>query len=843
MSMADDIIDVTFRPTREHGIVSLHAVRQRMVHFLEHYADSPFIDPDFGEMLGGTTGEERFVRLSELAGYSGAPDGFLREVVRHLERASNGRHGKIVVGGLEIPYHLLLAVLEELVPGKGFLAVKRVEQLEKLTNTQVPDEERGDMQQILDTFPVRLSWHVIRQMRLSPAIVQQYYPFVRELDPTGQVHTWVGQFFRGIVEQMYRNRVIFVMNMACPVYCRFCFRKHKECRNQRSPTKQHVKQAVAYIKDMPEIKEIVLTGGDPFMNRATLRHAINELAKVPHVRTLRVASRAISYFPEMFLSGDASWNRYLIRTNLELLEKSKRLEVATHFIHPDELSVSTLDIISQLVLNGIPVYVQTPYVRGCNESGRELIPLYNALRAAGAEIHYIFMPTSPIQGNKQYWAPLTRGLEAARYLRARLSDRAMPHITTATSIGKIDWSTSGWAVEEDESSPDYLWIRTPYTEEYYQPFAPILRFGELVRHNSEGTLDAAFQCESGGEELFAGPRIPSSSPQLHEYKLRRTGETVEGGIEVLQSRCLVDQRSLDLHLGRRPAPCLARCHPARIELDCAAPREEIEAALAYLHEHPEITEVVLARKDDMLTGFSRTLHVLDDVVDVPQVLVVRLRSLKLIHCPEAFSRPVLNRLAGRNKLRIVRPHRLEIETMIIHSSEIGPDIAKLVRELRLRGITVYGNTPLLGFINDNEKEMLRISNLYRETGIEFCNVLVCGTALQASWNVENPIDLNSVIDIASHLRSFGSGRELPRYLLRTPLGEVDYSITPRIFSVDGDGRVRMTLRPHDLDYYRSIDPEFSWPEGVELDEDGHPVLPLVGVTLNNPEFLSGPQDR
>jgi L-lysine 2,3-aminomutase len=227
------------------------------------------------------------------------------------------------------------------------------------------------------------------------------------------------------------------------------------------------------------------------------------------------------------------------------------------------------------------------------------------------------------------------------------------------------------------------------------------------------------------------------------------------------------------------------------------------------------------------------------VLDTPHVLVARLRSWKLLYSPQAFSVPVLSRLAGRNKLRIVRPHRLEVETTLLHSSEIRPEHARVVRELRLRGITVYANTPLLGMINDNQEELLRISYACREVGIEYCNVFVTGTPLQHRWNDEHPIDLSSVIDIATHVRRYGSGREVPRYLIRTPLGEVDYSVRPRIFSLGQDRTVRVTLRPHDLDYYRRIDPDFEWPEGVSIDTDGHPTVPISGVSMDDADFLAG----
>ncbi len=825
-----------------HEPPSLGEVKERIVNFLEHFWDTPLVDRDFLRAVVGSSGEERFASLVEKAGYGVAAERFLADLVGRLREVS-GRDGSLVeIGGLVLPYNLLLSVLELLDPRTGVVTVKRVAQLEEVLNAQVPEAEREGLQRVIELYPVRLSMHVARQMRLSAAVRHQYLPFAGELDPTGEVHTWVGQFFRGIVEQMYRNRAILIMNMTCPVYCRFCFRKHKECRDQRSPTKLHVKQAAAYIREAPEIEEVVLTGGDPFMNKATLRHAVQELAKIPHVKTLRLASRAVSYYPQLFLRDESAWVRYLIRTNLELLERGKRLELATHFVHPDEISADSLDIVSRLSRNGVPVYVQTPFVAGCNESGREMVTLFNVLRGAGAELHYIFMPTSPIQGNRVYWAPVSRGLEAMAYLRANISDRAMPHVTTATRIGKIDWNSSGWAVERDEEDPSYLWIRTPYTHEYYESFAPIMQPGRWVRANDEGTLDAAFHVEVGDDSLIAGPRALASSTRAFGHKLAQTEESIAANLGNLQALCLEDQRGLDVSLGRQPSPALCRDHLTRAELDCGAADEDIELALGYLREHEAVTDVVLSRRDDVLTSCSRTLEIVDRVEAIPHVVAVRLRSRKLVSTPAAYNRPVLDRLAARSKLRIVRPKRLEIETTVLRESELGPGAARVVRELRLRGITVYANIPLLGLINDNEQDMLSLTSRCRQCGVEVCNVYVAGAPVQRDWNEAHPIELNSVVDIATYVRRLGSGRQQPRYVLRTALGEVDFSIAPRIFTQRPDGGVSVTLRPHDLAYFQRIDPRFEWPAGVEVAGEGHPCLPVSGIRLEQPGFLAPPRE-
>ncbi len=836
-----DDITVQFPQSRRGQLVSVEQVREQVVSFLEHCFDYPLTDREFTNAIEGDTGEERLTSLLARTGHPGDHAGFIRTLVSRVGVMNHTTAEPLFMNGLVLPRALLLAVLEVLIPGGGFRLVKKVRQLENLTNVRIPEEDREKMQRVLELYPVRLSLHTIRQMRISGMVARQFFPFVEELDPEGEVHTWVGQFYRGIVEQMYQNRVIFVMNMTCPVYCRFCFRKHKECRSLRTPTKEHVKQAIAYIQTADQVKEIVLTGGDPFMNRATLQYAVKELGRVPHVQTLRLASRAVSYYPEMFLRDNAYWLNYLLRTNMELQLKGKRLELATHFLHPDEISYDALDVITQLTRNGVPVYVQTPFMAHCNDNGPELVELFNVLRAAGAELHYIFMPTSTIRGNRNYWTSISQGLAVGRHLRAHISDRAVPHLTTATEIGKIDWNSSGWAVERRADDERFIWIRTPYTWKYYESFTPIMQVSSKVRENSEGMLEAAFMAEIGDEKLFTGPRGLASSPEAHEYRMRKTEATTEAFLGQLQGQFLEDQRRLDVCIGRRPSPALARDHLCRAELDCAAPDEEMAEALTYLADQPQITDLVLSHANDVLSGLSRIVDLVSRLRIYHNLHSIRLRTLKLNYTPSALTRAAVSRLVPLNRLHPVSPLRLELETQFIHSSEFRPEHAQIVGQLRRHGITVYNNTPLLGEINDNGEEMMRISSSCRDMGIEFNSVYVAGLPVQREWNRRRPIELNTVIDIATMVRRQGSGREIPRYVVRTALGEVDFSITPRIFEGAGN-EIRVRLLEQPLEHFRTIDPDFDWPDTVIEDDSGYPLVPIDGLTLENQEFFLTPPE-
>jgi KamA family protein len=828
MEYLANTLQVEFTHSREKVQVQLDRLEAAVVEFLELHGAPPMVDAEFQATLGEGDGEARFQKLLEAAHREGDSAGFFGEVLKQLEGGNDENPASLQVNGVRLPYQLGLTILKEIIPGDRIHDVKSVKTLERLTNIKVPREDRGPLKEVLDRYPVRLSTHVIRQMRLSSAIAYQYKPSLDELDPDGLFHTWVGQFHTGVVERMYRNRVIFVLHMACPVYCRFCFRKHKECRTQRTPTQKHVSMGISYLKEAKNVKEVVLTGGDPFMNRATLTWAVDGLAKIPHIETLRLATRSLSYFPELFTKGDAYWVTTLRRKQLELEQKGKKLEVATHFLHPDEISQEALDVISDLVSDGIPVYVQTPFLGGCNDSGPPLAELFAQLRGAGAEMHYVFMPCSPLQGNGRYRAPISDGLEAAGYLRAHLSDRAVPSFCTATSIGKADWGTSGWLVETDEADPRFIWIRTPYSQEYFEEFSPILDLSQVARPNAEGTLDAQFMAEVGDPRWIRGPREASAFPRSYIPRERFPEEDRAQALARFQEAA--DNGSMAAP-AIVPTGCAAlrRVHETRVELDCSVPEEELDRALEMVGNTRELTDVVVHSDLGIAKSLSRISEVVRRMVRLHHVTSVRLRSHLFRSRPETFTEGVIKRLAQMNRLRVANPLRLEVEALFMHPSELRAMHGRVVRLLRQRGVTVYVNIPLLPFINDAPEEMLALNSGCRKLGMELNHLVLAGMPLQEEWNADHPVYVGEVIDLASHLREFGSGRELPAYILRTQLGEVDFGLSCDVLETLESGESPVRLFTYTMEDYRKMDPQFVPPPGVTFGEDGHPVVSMTGL--------------
>jgi len=817
--MKDDLkkeITVRFIHSKKEVTIPLGHLIDSTVEFLELFQNSAFAPMSFWDQIGSGSGTGLFSNLLMAAGCENDPYKFFNGI---FDIIAQGEGRKVVLNTLEIPHTLSVHLLEQVIPGKGYISIKNTDQLTKEVNLAVSHNDADNLQKVIETYPVRLSRHTIRQMMVSKDVAYQYLPFVDELDAGGHTNTWIGQFHDGLLEQMYQNRVIFLLNMTCPVYCRFCFRKHKDSRNEQNPTVEGVQNAVQHVKDSPSVKEIVITGGDPFMNRANMAATIDGLMKVDHVQTLRLATRSIAYYPDLFLENESAYLKYLKQKSFELQQHGKRMEVATHFIHPDEVSPESLEIISDLVKNGIAVYVQTPFLNACNDTGPELVRLFSLLRGAGAELHYIYIPCSPIHGNSIYWSALSHGIKIANHLRAHLSDRIIPSICTATPIGKIDWYTSGWAVEKVADNDNFIWIRTPYTPEYFKAFAPLAGKLDNIRVNDEGTIDIQYMAQIGDESFLHGPR------PKRVVKERISASTDD--IETLKF-IMVNERQTGPSIVDTGFANLLRHHETRVELDVHASQEQLD----YIRSDDRITDIIISSSTDAIDSLYYIKSLIKSLKEIPHVNAVRLVSMKFNTAPKAYTRAVINTLGDLNSICVVNPLRLEIETWFTLDHEITPAHAKLARRLNNKGISVYCNTALLGGVNDGDEQIHSLAYSVRKAGLEFHHLYVAGLPIQEKWNVDHPVDSYDVVDIATKVRREGSGREIPRYIISTCLGEVDYGLTSSF--VHDNGQLKIKLGCYDVSYYKGLSENFVLPQGITTDPDGSPVVPIKGLLKTNP---------
>jgi hypothetical protein len=397
----------------------------------------------------------------------------------------------------------------------------------------------------------------------------------------------------------------------------------------------------------------------------------------------------------------------------------------------------------------------------------------------------------------------------------------MPRFCTATAFGKIDWGANGWVVEEHAEDERFLWLRTPYTQETLESFAPGLDLSEVARRNHEGTLDARFMVEVGDRRWLRGPR-PEGVRPARESAARRHD------VGPALRRFAAMERST---IRGKPGEALRRVHCARAELDLASAENDGFLVLDQLANWRPVSDVVIWSSGTDPLRRPRTLaRVIDGLAALPNVTAVRVRSRDAVVAPEKLSRRVLRVLTEANHLGANAPLRIELELRILHQDELTPLHRDLVSHLRTHGVTTYVSTPMLVGVNDSAQDVRGISSTCRRYGIEFHQLIVAGHPTQRIWNADRPIRTSTVIDIASDLRRNGSGRELPHYVVLTPLGEVDLGLTAEPIGCDKQGRARLRLLSFRASDGRRVEPWGDLPDGVERDHDGHLIISVPGLT-------------
>ena len=285
----------------------------------------------------------------------------------------------------------------------------------------------GDSEHHLRDIAARYAIAVPRHLAdlIDPAdkddpIARQVIPTARELittpvenaDPIGdQIHSPM----KGLVHR-YPDRVLFKVHSACAVYCRFCFRREMVGPGSETMRAEDFKAAFNYIKDHPEIWEVILTGGDPLVvNPERLNGILNRLDAVEHIAVVRIHTR-------LPVADPGRITKNLINV---LSRRRATVYVAVHTNHVRELSPGAMAACDRLTEAGIPLLGQSVLLRGVNDDEETLSDLFRAMVKTRITPYYLHHPDLA-PGTSHFRVPLERGQALMKALRGRLSGIALP---------------------------------------------------------------------------------------------------------------------------------------------------------------------------------------------------------------------------------------------------------------------------------------------------------------------------------------------------------------------------------------------------------------------------------
>lgn len=286
----------------------------------------------------------------------------------------------------------------------------------------VAPERIDELRRVAERFSVALTEDVAELIdpaeRRDP-IAAQFVPSAAELteaaddrpDPIGD-ERWSP--VPGIVHR-YPDRLLLKPILVCPVYCRFCFRREQVGKGEGLLSTEALGRAFEYIRAHPEIWEVIVTGGDPFLlSPRRVAGIVQTLEGIPHVQVIRFHTRVPIVEP-----------RRVRPALLTALAAEKAVYVVVHANHPRELTGAVRDACGRLVRAGIPVLSQSVLLRGVNDDPAVLEALFRELVAMRVKPYYLHHPDLA-PGTGHFRLGIDEGQRLVGSLRGRVSGLCQP---------------------------------------------------------------------------------------------------------------------------------------------------------------------------------------------------------------------------------------------------------------------------------------------------------------------------------------------------------------------------------------------------------------------------------
>jgi lysine 2,3-aminomutase len=247
-----------------------------------------------------------------------------------------------------------------------------------------------------------------------------------DVDPVGDMKYRV----TNRIIHKYPDRIVMLVTEQCSVYCRHCTRKyHTTDVNGTYFERQEAEsfeEDFKYIEKHPEIRDVLLTGGDPLTySDERLEHIISRLRSIPHVEIIRIGTRYPVLLPQR-----------ITKEFCEMLEKYHPVWLNTHFNHPKEITEESARACDLLLKHGVPVQNQSVLLKGINDDIETMKALLHGLLKIRVRPYYLYHCDN-VTGVSHFMTPLEKGLEILRGLVGFTTGFAIPTYVLTTINGKI----------------------------------------------------------------------------------------------------------------------------------------------------------------------------------------------------------------------------------------------------------------------------------------------------------------------------------------------------------------------------------------------------------------------
>jgi lysine 2,3-aminomutase len=328
-------------------------------------------------------------------------------------------------------------------------SVKSIDKFELVSGIKFPADYRKKLEETLEIFPLSVTPYYISLIDVdnyeNDPVFKQSFADQRELITNSSEHSDPlaedkDSPVEGITHR-YPDRVLFHVSNICSMYCRHCTRKRKVGDVDFVPSKAQLEKGIEYIKNTPQVRDVLLSGGDPFMlSDSMLDWLLSEISQIEHVEVIRIGTRMPVVLP------------YRITDSLlEILKKYHPIWINTHFNHPREVTDSASEALAMLANAGIPLGNQSVLLADVNDCPRIMKKLVHDLVKNRVRPYYLYQ-CDLSEGLAHFRTPVGKGIEIMESLIGHTSGFAVPtYVIDAPGGGGkipvmpnyiISWSTN-----------------------------------------------------------------------------------------------------------------------------------------------------------------------------------------------------------------------------------------------------------------------------------------------------------------------------------------------------------------------------------------------------------------
>ncbi len=301
--------------------------------------------------------------------------------------------------------------------------IRSLAQLERIF--ELSDDERDAVSRHTGSLPLGITPYYASLMdRTDPSealrrthipVGQEYLRMPGEADdPLGEDHD---SAVPGLVHR-YPDRVLFLSTGFCSTYCRYCTRSRMvgEAGGDYQFSVSQWDRALAYIEAHPEVRDVLLSGGDPLtIADDKLDYLLGRLRAIKHVEFIRLGSKVPTVLPMR-----------ITKSLVKVLRKYHPLWLSIHVTHPAELTPETTESYARLADAGIPLGSQTVLLKGINDSVETMKRLMHGLLMRRVKPYYLYQ-CDPITGSAHFRTPVEKGIEIIQGLRGHTTGYAVPN--------------------------------------------------------------------------------------------------------------------------------------------------------------------------------------------------------------------------------------------------------------------------------------------------------------------------------------------------------------------------------------------------------------------------------